>query len=175
MAADLYSSRDRRESISVVIENIDSIVNAKHRCTSVELLTKIQIDVAETSKDVVSLAAMLQELNATMLSYQAGTEKQSDKLWKQIEDTEKETADSVKAIEKNVALILKQQEDELRQWAPGSPRMLVFDRVATLEAAEHRRQGAGKWEALIINAVMSVIVAVVVIIAAYLMGGGRIV
>lgn len=115
--------------MSVRIENIDELVNAKHRCNSIETLTDIRIGVAETGKDIVNLAAFFQQLSAKLDEAQD----EQNKNWE-------------------------------RNWS----------RLDALEKAEHHRQGAGRWEAWILDAFKSVMVAVVVIIAAYLMSGGHI-
>ena len=41
-------------------------------------------------------------------------------------------------------------------------------------AAENRREGSGKWEGIIINGIVSIVVAITVIVIAYVISGGHI-
>lgn len=50
----------------------------------------------------------------------------------------------------------------------------VWNRLKVLEAAENRREGSGKWEGIIINGIVSIVVAITVIVIAYVMSGGHI-
>jgi len=114
---------------SIRIENIEELINAKHRCSSISDITDIRIGVAEMGKDMINLSAFFQELSAK--------------------------------IDENAA-------EQARNWERN------WNRLQDLEKSELIRRGASKWEAWILDAAKSVLVAIVVIIAAYLMSGGHI-
>ena len=51
------------ESRSIRIENLDELEKVTHKCTSTELLTKIQVSMAKLEGAITSMAAASQELN----------------------------------------------------------------------------------------------------------------
>ena len=74
--------------------------------------------------------------------------------------------------------MIRQNSDSILKHATTCPHpeqwKQLWDRTRVLEDMEKRREGAGKWESLILNAVITIIVSITVIIIAYLMSGGHI-
>lgn len=130
------------------IEKVDS--NAKERCAE---LSKTLRDV-ET--DLINVTASVQQLRASLESIN--------------EDFDATSVQFTDMIRKNSDDILKHSVacPHPRAWEA------VWNRLKILEAAENRREGSGKWEGIIINGIVSIVVAITVIVIAYVISGGRI-
>lgn len=130
------------------IENVDK--NAKEKYAE---LSRVLRDV-ET--DLINVTASVQQLRATL-----------DSLSFDFNETSTQLSDMIRSNSDN---ILKHTTTcpHPKSW------QLVWDRLQKLEASENRREGSGKWEGLIINGIISIIVALTVVIIVYIMSGGRI-
>lgn len=130
------------------IEKVDS--DAKERCAE---LSKTLRDV-ET--DLINVTASVQQLRVSVESIN--------------EDFDATSVQFTDMIRKNSDDILKHSVacPHPRAWEA------VWNRLKILEAAENRREGSGKWEGIIINGIVSIVVAITVIVIAYVISGGRI-
>lgn len=147
MPVDLWFERWADAQIKE-IEKVDS--DAKDRCAE---LSKTLHDV---ENDLISVTATVQQLRATLESVNADF-----------------NATSIQFTD----MIRKNSDDILRHGVTcPHPKAweMVWDRIGVLEKAEHKREGSGKWEMIIINGIVSIIVAITIAIVLYLMSGGRI-
>lgn len=130
------------------IEKVDS--DAKERCAE---LSKTLRDV-ET--DLINVTASVQQLRASLESIN--------------EDFDATSVQFTDMIRKNSDDILKHSVacPHPKSWEA------VWNRLKILEAAENRREGSGKWEGIIINGIVSIVVAITVIVIAYVISGGHI-
>ena len=130
------------------IEKVDS--DAKERCAE---LSKILRNV-ETG--LINVTASVQQLRASLESIN--------------EDFDATSVQFTDMIRKNSDDILKHSVacPHPRAWEA------VWNRLKILEAAENRREGSGKWEGIIINGIVSIVVAITVIVIAYVISGGHI-
>ena len=130
------------------IEKIDRC-EKEHYAT---LLNRIH----ELEMDNISLSAEAQELRATI-----------DNL------TQDQTATTVQFTD-----MIRAVADSVLKHTTACPHpeswKLVWNRLRKLEDAENKREGSGKWEALIINAIITVIVSLTVAVLLYFATGGRI-
>lgn len=130
------------------IEKVDE--DAKKQCSELsKTLRKVELE-------LISVTASVQQLRATV-----------DSLNDELGSTSVQLSD----------MIRKNSDDILRHMT-ACPHQdawkLVWNRLSKLEIAEHKREGSGKWEMIIINGIVSIIVALVVIVIAYIMAGGHI-
>lgn len=130
------------------IEKVDD--TTKERCS------ELSKNLREVELELISVTAAVQQLRATV-----------DSISEDLGTTSIQLTD----------MIRKNSDDILRHMT-ACPHQdtwkLVWNRLSKLEIAEHKREGSGKWEMIIINGIVSIIVALVVIVVAYIMAGGRI-
>ena len=130
------------------IEKVDS--DAKERCAELsKTLRNVETDLINVTTSVQQLRASLESIN---------------------EDFDATSVQFTDMIRKNSDDILKHSVacPHPRAWEA------VWNRLKILEAAENRREGSGKWEGIIINGIVSIVVAITVIVIAYVISGGRI-
>jgi len=130
------------------IEKVDS--DAKERCAE---LSKTLRDV-ET--DLINVTASVQQLRASLESIN--------------EDFDATSVQFTNMIRKNSDDILKHSVacPHPKSWEA------VWNRLKKLEIAENRREGSGKWEMIIINGIVSIVVAITIVVILYVMSGGHI-
>lgn len=130
------------------IEKVDS--DAKERCAE---LSKTLRDV-ET--DLINVTASVQQLRVSLESIN--------------EDFDATSVQFTDMIRKNSDDILKHSVacPHPKSWEA------VWNRLKKLEIAENRREGSGKWEMIIINGIVSIIVAITIAVVLYVMSGGHI-
>lgn len=130
------------------IEKVDS--DAKERCA---VLSKTLRDV-ET--DLINVTASVQQLRVSLESIN--------------EDFGATSVQFTDMIRKNSDDILKHSVacPHPKSWEA------VWNRLKKLEIAENRREGSGKWEMIIINGIVSIIVAITIAVALYVISGGHI-
>lgn len=130
------------------IEKVDS--DAKERCAE---LSKTLRDV---ESDLISVTASIQQLRASLESIN--------------EDFDATSVQFTDMIRKNSDDILKHSVacPHPKSWEA------VWNRLKKLEIAENRREGSGKWEMIIINGIVSIIVAITIAVVLYVMSGGHI-
>lgn len=130
------------------IEKVDS--DAKERCAE---LSKTLRDV-ET--DLINVTASVQQLRASLDSIN--------------EDFDTTSVQFTDMIRKNSDDILKHSVacPHPKSWEA------VWNRLKKLETAENKREGSGKWEMIIINGIVSIIVAITIAVILYVMSGGHI-
>ena len=130
------------------IEKVDS--DAKERCAELsKTLRDVETDLINVTTSVQQLRASLESIN---------------------EDFDATSVQFTDMIRKNSDDILKHSVacPHPRAWEA------VWNRLKILEAAENRREGSGKWEGIIINGIVSIVVAITVIVIAYVISGGHI-
>ena len=130
------------------IEKVDS--DAKERCAELsKTLRNVETDLINVTTSVQQLRASLESIN---------------------EDFDATSVQFTDMIRKNSDDILKHSVacPHPRAWKA------VWNRLKILEAAENRREGSGKWEGIIINGIVSIVVAITVIVIAYVISGGHI-
>ena len=130
------------------IEKVDS--DAKERCAE---LSKTLRDV-ET--DLINVTASVQQLRASLESIN--------------EDFDATSVQFTDMIRKNSDDILKHSVacPHPKSWEA------VWNRLKKLETAENKREGSGKWEMIIINGIVSIVVAITIVVILYVMSGGHI-
>ena len=130
------------------IEKVDS--DAIERCAE---LSKTLRDV-ET--DLINVTASVQQLRASLESIN--------------EDFDATSVQFTDMIRKNSDDILKHSVacPHPKSWEA------VWNRLKKLETAENKREGSGKWEMIIINGIVSIIVAITIAVVLYVMSGGHI-
>lgn len=130
------------------IEKVDS--DAKDRCAE---LSKILRDV---ENDLISTTASVQQLRASLESINA--------------DFGATTIQFTDMIRKNSDDILKHSVacPHPKAWEA------VWNRLKRLETAEDKREGSGKWEMIIIQGIISIVVAITIAVVLYFMSGGHI-
>lgn len=130
------------------IEKVDS--DAKERCAE---LSKTLRDV-ET--DLINVIASVQQLRVSLESIN--------------EDFDATSIQFTDMIRKNSDDILKHSVacPHPKSWEA------VWNRLKRLETAEDKREGSGKWEMIIINGIVSIIVAITIAVVLCVMSGGHI-
>ena len=130
------------------IEKVDS--DAKERCAELsKTLRNVETDLINVTTSVQQLRASLESIN---------------------EDFDATSVQFTDMIRKNSDDILKHSV------ACPHPKLweAVWDRLKKLETAEDKREGSGKWEMIIINGIVSIIVAITIAVVLYVMSGGHI-
>lgn len=106
--------------------------------------------------DYISLSAEVQELRATI-----------DNLTQDQAATTVQFTDMIRAV-----------ADSVLKHTTACPHpeswKLVWNRLRKLEDLENKREGSGKWETLIINAIITIIVSLTIAVILYFMSGGHI-
>ena len=130
------------------IEKVDE--DAKRQCSE---LSKTLRDV---ELELISVTAIVQQLRATV-----------EGINNELGSTSIQLTD-----------MIRKNSDDILKHMTACPHpeawKLVWNRLSALEKSEHKREGSGKWEMIIINGIVSIIVALVVIVVAYVMAGGHI-
>lgn len=130
------------------IKKVDD--GAKQRCDELsKLLHEIELE-------LISVSAAVQQIRATI-----------DSIDMELNSTTRQLMDMIR---NNADTILKHQT------ACPHPEVWkdIQNRIVVLEKAEHRREGSGKWEMIIINGIVSVVIAMTIVILTYIISGGRI-
>ena len=130
------------------IEKVDS--DAKERCAELsKTLRNVETDLINVTTSVQQLRASLESIN---------------------EDFDATSVQFTDMIRKNSDDILKHSVacPHPKSWEA------VWNRLKRLETAEDKREGSGKWEMIIINGIMSIIVAITIVVILYIMSGGHI-
>jgi transcriptional regulator of heat shock response len=143
----------------IELTNIDELADilkdATHRCTSQELLTEIRIGVAEMNRDMISMTACFQQLNAR---FEEHMREQDQVHREQMQIIASHAADLVD-VKHNCRFPDKWKDIE--------------ERVKVLEKSEHSRGGASVWTDRAFNFMNSVLVAVVIFVILFFMKGGE--
>lgn len=144
---------------SIELTNIDELADilkdATHRFTSQELLTEIRIGVAEMNRDMISMTACFQQLNAR---FEEHMREQDQVHREQMQIIASHAADLVD-VKHNCRFPDKWKDIE--------------ERVTVLEKSEHSRGGASVWTDRAFNFMNSVLVAVVIFVILFFMKGGE--
>ena len=144
---------------SIELTNIDELADilkdATHRCTSQELLTEIRIGVAEMNRDMISMTACFQQLNAR---FEEHMREQDQVHREQMQIIASHAADLVD-VKHNCRFPDKWKDLE--------------ERVKVLEKSEHSRGGASVWIDRVINFMNSVLVAIVIFVILFFLKGGE--
>lgn len=150
---------DSYEAKSIEVTNIDELAKvikeATHQCTSQEILTDIRIGVAETNRDIISMTACFQQLNARFEEHM----KEQDQVLREHMQIIASHATDIVDVKHNCRFPDKWDE--------------VNTRLKTLEDSESARKGSGKWEDRIFQFMNSVLVAVVVFVVLFVLKGGE--
>lgn len=130
------------------IEKVDE--EAKKQCS------EMSRNLHDVELELINVTATVQQLRATV-----------DSISDDLSSTSVQLTDMIR---KNSDDILKHMTTcpHPKTW------QLVWDRLSVLEKAEHQREGSGKWTMIIVNGIVSVIVALTIIIISFVMAGGRI-
>ena len=144
---------------SIELTNIDELANilkdATQKCTSQEVMTEIRIGVAELNRDMVSMTACFQQLNARFEKYM----REQDQVRREQMQIITSHAADLEDVKHNCRLPEKWKDIE--------------DRVKTLEKSEQTRGGESVWTDRLFNFMNSVMVAVVIFVILFFLKGGK--
>lgn len=139
---------------AVRIENIDEIADLAHRCTAQDVLTKIQVEQARFSENLIHLsvcfeqvAAQLQEQNKNILAFVETSSERICLLETSIgkHDCKKET------------MLINMAAD-----------------ITNIKMELSAYKGESKWVDRAMNIIQAVLIAVIVLLATFFMKGGAI-
>lgn len=148
---------DSGEAKSINVTNIDALAKAlkeSHVCTSQEILTDIRIGVAEMNRDMISMTACFQQLNARFEEHM----REQDQI-----------------LREHMQIIAAHTEEigDVKHNCRFPDRWDKLDtRITALERSDFSRSGATKWEDRIFGFVNAIIVAIVIFVVLYIMKGG---
>lgn len=130
------------------IEKVDSDARGRY--------TELSKNLRDVELDLINVTATVQQLRASLDSISS--------------DFDATTGQMTDLIRVNSDNILKHTAacPHPKAWE------LVWNRISALEKSEHRREGSGKWEMIIINGIVSIVIAITIAIVLYFMSGGHI-
>lgn len=143
----------------IEVTNIDELARvikeSTHSCTSQEILTDIRIGVAETNRDIISMTACFQQLNAR---FEEHMREQDQVLREHMQ---------IIAAHSNDLVDVKHNCRFPDQWDN------MDRRINALEHAETLRKGSSKWEDRLFSIMSSIAVAVVIFVILFILKGGK--
>lgn len=153
------AAADLDEPRSIEVTNIDELARvikeSTHTCTSQEILTDIRIGVAEMNRDMISMTACFQQLNAR---FEEHMREQDQVHREQMQIIASHAADLVD-VKHNCRFPDRWKELDAR--------------LSAIEKLETARSGESKWNDRLFNFMNSVLVAVVIFIILFFMKGGE--